>query len=203
VKGNRLAQAVAQAIRRPTNRHQPTRNMSRLLKRVCRWLGVWLLSVGCERPHTLYYVGYKRPLATLAPEQQTVIRQAYEDTGFSHNESEEGMCICLTEGSAINNCANKDGWYYEPLPIERCLPNEAADYMGAHHVSASVPYTPLAARVVNLNDPCQALRVSNEALRRASEKRRKQAVIDLLPGEPVPHFLTTKAERTQCRNGGD
>lgn len=127
---------------------------------------------------TAWFVGRKRSITELSPEKREQVRKAYKDTGFAHNDSEEGICICLTEEKARAACEGKLGWFYYELPIEECLPEEAVDFSGTHFPSSDKEVIPLDMRVINVNDEIAVQKVAIESLSRASERERhKQEVM--------------------------
>ena len=126
---------------------------------------------------TAFFVGRKRPLTDLSPEQQKRIRDAYRGTGFAHNDSEEGICICLGEGAeerARGMCEGKPGWFYYEVPINGCLPEQTADFKGSHFPASEVETIPLAFRVVNENDPLSCIEVTREAIDKDVKRRRQR-----------------------------
>lgn len=124
---------------------------------------------------TAIYVGRKKPISELTPDQQREIRKAYRDTGWASDFSEEGICICIGEGAeerARKMCTNKRGWFFKPLPVNQCLLEVTADFEGTTFVESDQPALLLNARIVNLNDPVQATAVALEATQRATEELR-------------------------------
>lgn len=130
---------------------------------------------------TVWFVGRKRSISELSPEKREQVRKAYKDTGFAHNDSEEGICICLTEEKARKTCEGKDGWFYYELPLEECLPEETVDFSGTHFPSSDHEVIPLDMRVININDPISVQGLAIESLSRASARERdKQKVMQSL-----------------------
>lgn len=128
---------------------------------------------------TAVYVGRKKPITDLTPDQQQKIQQAYKDTGWATDYSEEGICIVIgedAEETAKKICANKPGYHYMALPINQPLPETTADFLGTQFASSSQPALLLNARVVNLNDVVQATEVAVEATRRAIEGKKRENV---------------------------
>lgn len=123
---------------------------------------------------TAFYVGRKRPITELSPEQQKKIRDAYRYTGFAYNDSEEGICICTTEEKAIEACKGKIGWFYMELPIDECLLEQTADFKGAHSPASDVPHIPLEWRVVDMNDSVSVINTSIEAIDLSRQRLRKE-----------------------------
>lgn len=127
-----------------------------------------------------YFVGVKKSINHLHPHKQKQIRDAYRDTGFAHNDSEEGICFCLGEGAEeranqIASDLTKDGivGFCYRLPVNECLPEETADLDGSRFPASGVEIIPLAARVVDLNDPVNCSAAAIEASRRGTERIRQ------------------------------
>ena len=136
---------------------------------------------------TAVYVGRKRPITDLTPDQQQKIRDAYRDTGWATDFSEEGICICIgedAEEAAKKICDNNPGYHYMALPIGQPLPKKTADFRGTKFAGSDQPALVLNARVVNLNDVVEVTEIAVEATRRAIEaKRRENATLATLVNE--------------------
>lgn len=85
-----------------------------------------------EALDVLYYVGKRRPISELTPEQQEQVRTAYKDTHWASDYGVEAQGIFITKELAEAACrTHGPNWFYHALPINSCLPNETV-FFRAH-----------------------------------------------------------------------
>lgn len=153
------------------------------------WYRFWT-----PRRSVAYFVGRKRSITELTLEQQQLIRDAYAETGFSHNHSEEGICICTTERKAKAACNDENGqpipgFFYYALPVDHSLPIQTVDLKsGSTFPALKVPFDPLPWRAVDIRDVDGVLSMANEALGLDTKRRllETQRMAKLLGDEDLP-----------------
>lgn len=80
----------------------------------------------------LYYVGKRKPISELAPEQQAKIREAYKDCHWASDYGIEAQSVCTSKALAEQMCReNGPNWFYHALPINSPLPDETV-FFRAH-----------------------------------------------------------------------
>lgn len=85
-----------------------------------------------EALDVLYYVGKRRPISELPPEQQEKIREAYKDCHWASDYGVEAQAVCTSKALAEQMCKEHGpNWFYHALPINTALPEETA-FFRAH-----------------------------------------------------------------------
>lgn len=85
-----------------------------------------------EALDVLYYVGKRKPISELTPEQQEKVREAYKDTHWASDYGIEAQGIYTSKALAEEVCRrNGPHWFYHALPINSCLPDETV-FFRAH-----------------------------------------------------------------------
>jgi hypothetical protein len=116
-----------------------------------------------EALDVLYYVGKRKPISELTPEQQERVREAYKDTHWSSDYGVEAQGIYTSKALAEEACKrNGPNWFYHALPINSCLPDETV-FFRAHVFPGSAAaqmYENLAAATVAV--PVSYLRALEE-----------------------------------------
>lgn len=130
-----------------------------------------------EALDVLYYVGKRKPISELPPDQQEKVREAYRDCHWSSDYGVEAQGIYTTRELAEAAC--KEGgpnWFYHALPINTCLPDETVFFRA--HV---FPGSDQRAMYENLEGAVKAVRVS-ELRALEEEVQRLQEQIDAIRG---------------------
>jgi len=124
-----------------------------------------------EALDVLYYVGKRKPISELTPEQQERIREAYKDTHWASDYGVEAQGIYTSKDLAENACKEHGpNWFYHALPINSSLPDETVFFRA--HV---FPGSDERALYENLEAKTVAVRVSDlRALYEEIERLRKQ-----------------------------
>lgn len=85
-----------------------------------------------EALDVLYYVGKRKPISELTPEQQEKVREAYKDCHWSSDYGIEAQGIYTSKSLAEEVCRrNGPNWFFHALPINSCLPDETV-FFRAH-----------------------------------------------------------------------
>lgn len=80
----------------------------------------------------LYYVGKRKPISELTPEQQEKVRAAYQDCHWASDYGVEAQAICTSKALAEQMCQeHAPNWFYHALPINTPLPDETV-FFRAH-----------------------------------------------------------------------
>jgi hypothetical protein len=135
-----------------------------------------------EALDVLYYVGKRKPISELPPEQQEKIREAYRDCHWSSDYGVEAQGIYTTKELAEAACREHGpNWFYHALPINSLLPDETV-FFRAHVFPGSgnrAMYENMAAETVAVN--VSALRQRDDELRALREEvDRLQETLDAI-----------------------
>jgi hypothetical protein len=124
-----------------------------------------------EALDTLYYVGKRRPISELTPEQQAKVREAYRDCHWSSDYGIEAQGVFTSKELAEAVCKERGpNWFYHALPINSCLPDETVFFRA--HV---FPGSDERAMYENLEAATRAVRVSElRALQEEIDRLQKQ-----------------------------
>lgn len=80
----------------------------------------------------LYYVGKRKPISELTPEQQEKVREAYRETHWASDYGIEAVCVCTGKDLAEQICRERGpNYFYHALPINSPLPDETV-FFRAH-----------------------------------------------------------------------
>lgn len=86
----------------------------------------------------LWVVGKRRPITELSPEQQTKVREAYNETGWASDYCVETQGVYTSLSLAEQACKEHGpNWFYTKLPIDSCLPDEVVFGDWAHQFPGS------------------------------------------------------------------
>lgn len=109
-----------------------------------------------EALDVLYYVGKRKPITELPPDQQEKVREAYRDCRWSSDYGIEAQGIYTSKELAEAVCKERGpNWFYHALPINSCLPDETVMFRA--HV---FPGSDARAMYENLEAATKAVRVS-------------------------------------------
>lgn len=137
-----------------------------------------------EALDVLYYVGKRKPISELSPEQQDRVREAYQDTHWASDYGVEAQGIYTSKELAENACREHGpNWFYHALPINSSLPDTTV-FFRAHVFPGSderAMYENLAAETIAVR--VSDLRARDEELRALrDETARLQGVVDEIRG---------------------
>lgn len=129
-----------------------------------------------EALDVLYYVGKRKPISELSPEQQEKVRAAYVDCHWASDYGIEAQAVCTTKALAEQMCQEHGpNWFYHALPINTPLPDETVFFRA--HV---FPGSDAAETYENLEGATKAVPVTYLRMIEEEIQRLRQQVRELL-----------------------
>lgn len=123
----------------------------------------------------LYYVGKRKPISELTPEQQEKVRLAYKDCHWASDYGIEAQSVCTSKALAEQMCREHGPeWFYHALPINSPLPDETV-FFRAH----IFPGSDEAQLYENLEGATKAVPVSHLRAMEDEIQRLRQQLNDL------------------------
>ena len=129
-----------------------------------------------EALDVLYYVGKRKPISELTPEQQEKVREAYRDTSWASDYGVEAQAVCTSKALADEMCREHGpNWFYHALPINTPLPDETVFFRA--HV---FPGSDAVAMYENLAGATKAVPVAYLRMLEEEVERLRRQVKDLV-----------------------
>lgn len=130
-----------------------------------------------------FYVGMNRPFSFLPRWKKFIIRSAYFITNWSCGDGVESMAVCDDELIASAMCKDNPAMFYQPLPLNRSLPEETCTFRKQHfpasEVASAYERLEIPLKAVDTTDLTALLNLVSECLRNETERRRSKTMLML------------------------